>query len=113
MAVDAIAATVLPTPYEFVSKHPRRRLLRPRPLNQAGRACTLAIKLESFAYIAGRHRRLPRLRSTSGLLVTSVGTVERGEMVGSKPMVILLCLQLEMYLVQMKIIILKGNFAWN
>ena len=33
---------------------------------------------------------------------------ERGEMVGSKPMVILLCLQLEMYLVQMKIIILKG-----
>ncbi|XP_044328372.1 uncharacterized protein [Triticum aestivum] len=38
---------------------------------------------------------------------------ERGEMVGSKPMVILLCLQLEMYLVQMKIIILKGNFAWN
>ena len=33
---------------------------------------------------------------------------EHGEMVGSKPMVILLCLQLEMYLVQMKIIILKG-----
>jgi len=33
---------------------------------------------------------------------------ERGELVGSKPMVILLCLQLEMYLVQMKIIILKG-----
>ena len=75
MAVDAITATVLPAPYEIVLKHPRRRLLRPRPLNQVGRACTLAIKLESFAYIAGRRRRLPRLRSTSGLLVTSVGTV--------------------------------------
>ena len=75
VAVDAIAATVLPAPYEFVSKHPRRRLLRPRPLNQAGKACTLAIKLESFAYITGRRRRLPRLRSTSGLPVASVGTV--------------------------------------
>ncbi|KAM3372103.1 hypothetical protein ACQJBY_019144 [Aegilops geniculata] len=64
MAVDAIAATVLPASYEFVSKHPRRRLLHPRPLNQAGRACTLAIKLVSFAYIAGRRHRLPRLRST-------------------------------------------------
>ncbi|XP_044366954.1 uncharacterized protein [Triticum aestivum] len=51
MAVDAIAAIVLPAPYEFFSKHPRRRLLRPRPLNQAGRARTLAIKLVVTAYI--------------------------------------------------------------
>ncbi|EMS60676.1 hypothetical protein TRIUR3_19701 [Triticum urartu] len=45
------AATGLPSSRQDVQKHPRRRLLRPRPVNQAGKARTLAIKLVVTAYI--------------------------------------------------------------
>ncbi|XP_044367522.1 uncharacterized protein [Triticum aestivum] len=61
------AATGLPSSRQEVQENRRCLLRLPRALNRARKARTLAIDLVFNAYIAGVRRRLPPLRSTSGL----------------------------------------------
>ncbi|XP_044380786.1 uncharacterized protein [Triticum aestivum] len=61
------AATGLPSSRQEVQENRRGLLRLPRALNRAMKARTLAIDLIFNAYIAGVRRRLPPLRSTSGL----------------------------------------------
>ncbi|XP_044372613.1 uncharacterized protein [Triticum aestivum] len=72
--VVVTTATVLPGAWEHVQED-RRHLLRPsQASNRAEPPRRLAIELIFTAYIAGRHRRLPRLRSIPGHLELISGT---------------------------------------
>ncbi|XP_044363519.1 uncharacterized protein [Triticum aestivum] len=62
-----VAATGLLSSRQEVQENCRGLLRLPRALNRARMARTLAIDLVFNAYIAGVRRRLPLLRSTSGL----------------------------------------------
>ncbi|XP_037431000.1 uncharacterized protein LOC119297229 [Triticum dicoccoides] len=61
------AATGLPSSRQEVQENRRGLLRLPRALDRARKVRTLAIDLVFHAYIAGVQRRLPPLRSTSGL----------------------------------------------